>query len=58
MRDVPTDRADVVVGDAFGHHDAMPWHLDDERSGCTKCGASSSRRLYALNVIDFRRSNC
>jgi len=52
MIDVPTSSADVVVGDAFGHH-TVPWHLMtaewlDEVRRVLKPGG-----LYALNVIDF-----
>jgi MFS family permease len=52
MRHVPTDSADVVVGDAFGHH-TVPWHLMtsewlDEVKRVLKPGG-----LYALNIIDF-----
>ena len=49
---LPTDSADVVVGDAFGTY-AVPWHLatarvDDEIRRVLRPGG-----LYALNVIDF-----
>jgi SAM-dependent methyltransferase len=52
MHDVPTDSADVVVGDAFGHH-TVPWHLMttewlQEVKRVLKPGG-----LYALNVIDY-----
>lgn len=52
MLDVPTDSADVVVGDAFGNY-AVPWHLAttewaDEVRRVLKPGG-----LYALNVIDL-----
>jgi MFS family permease len=52
MLDVPSDSADVVVGDAFSHH-TIPWHLMttewlDEVKRVLKPGG-----LYALNVIDF-----
>lgn len=52
MLDLPTDSADVVVGDAFGQQ-AVPWHLT------TSEWVSEVRRvlkpggLYALNVIDL-----
>ncbi len=52
LRDLPTDSADVIVGDAFGTY-AVPWHL------ATTEWAQEVRRvlrpggLYALNVIDF-----
>lgn len=51
MLDVPSDSADVVVGDAFGHV-AVPWHLatsewtDDVRRVLRPDG------LYVLNVVD------
>ncbi len=51
LRDVPTDSADVLVGDAFGGR-SLPWHL------ATAEFAREIRRvvrpggLYALNVID------
>lgn len=53
MLDIPTDSADVVVGDAFGNY-AVPWHLataewTDEVMRVLKPGG-----LYALNVIDYR----
>lgn len=52
MLDVPTDSADVVVGDAFGHF-AVPWHLattewTDEVRRVLKPGG-----LYALNAVDL-----
>ncbi|HXS47673.1 MAG TPA: fused MFS/spermidine synthase, partial [Solirubrobacterales bacterium] len=52
MLEVAADSADVVVGDAFGHH-SVPWHLMtaewlDEVQRVLKPGG-----LYALNVIDF-----
>jgi len=52
LRDVPTDSADVVVGDAFGSY-VIPWHL------ATKEWTQDIKRvmkpggLYALNIIDF-----
>ncbi|MDO9484772.1 MAG: fused MFS/spermidine synthase [Actinomycetota bacterium] len=52
LRDLPTDSADVIVGDAFGTY-AVPWHL------ATTEWAEEVKRvlrpggLYALNVIDF-----
>jgi MFS family permease len=52
MLDVPTNSADVVVGDAFSHR-TVPWHLMtsewlDEVRRVLKPGG-----LYALNVIDL-----
>jgi spermidine synthase len=52
MLDVPTDSADVVVGDAFSG-ESVPWHLTtaewlDEVSRVLKPGG-----LYAMNLIDF-----
>lgn len=52
MREVPTDSADVVVGDAFGHR-TIPWHLMttewlEEVKRVLRPGG-----IYALNVIDF-----
>lgn len=51
MLDVPTESADVVVGDAFGNL-SVPWHLatsewTEEVKRVLKPGG-----LYALNVID------
>lgn len=51
LLDVPSNSADVVVGDAFGHV-AVPWHLataewTDEVRRVLRPGG-----LYALNVID------
>jgi len=53
MLDMPTDSADVVVGDAFGSL-AVPWHLataewTQEIQRVLKPGG-----LYALNVVDLR----
>jgi MFS family permease len=52
MRDVPTNSADVVVGDAFSHR-TVPWHLMttewlDEVKRVLRPGG-----LYTLNVIDY-----
>jgi SAM-dependent methyltransferase len=52
MLDVPTNSADVIIGDAFSHH-TVPWHLMttewmDEVKRVLKPGG-----LYAQNMIDY-----
>jgi hypothetical protein len=52
MLDVPTDSADIVIGDAYGHR-TIPWHLTtaewmDEVQRVLKPGG-----IYAMNIIDF-----
>ena len=56
MRDVPSDSADVVVGDAFSGL-TVPWHLTtaewmDEVKRVLQPGG-----LYTLNMIDYKPQN-
>ncbi len=51
MLDVPTDSADVVVGDAFGNL-SVPWHLTTEEWTEEVERVLKPEGLYALNVID------
>jgi spermidine synthase len=53
LRDVPTDHADVVIGDAYSGT-SVPWHLttvefNDEINRVLVPGAT-----YTMNVIDYR----
>lgn len=52
LLDVPTDSADVVVGDAFGH-EAIPWHLTTAEWTDEVRRVLKPDGLYALNVIDL-----
>jgi spermidine synthase len=52
MLDVPTDSADVVVGDAFGYY-AVPWHLTTDEWTEEVKRVLKPGGLYAVNVIDY-----
>jgi spermidine synthase len=51
MLDVPSESADVVVGDAFGNV-AVPWHLTTAEWTAEVKRVLQPGGLYALNVID------
>jgi len=52
MLDVPTESADVVVGDAFGTY-AVPWHLATTEWTEEVKRVLEPGGLYAINVIDL-----
>lgn len=52
MRELPSDSADVVVGDAFGTY-AVPWHLATDEWAREVRRVLHPGGLYALNVIDY-----
>lgn len=52
LRDLPTDSADVIVGDAFGTY-AVPWHLATTEWAQEVQRVLRPGGLYALNVIDY-----
>ncbi|MBA3367884.1 MAG: fused MFS/spermidine synthase, partial [Geodermatophilaceae bacterium] len=51
LAQAPSDRSDVVVGDAFGGV-AVPWHLTTREAVAEVSRALVPGGLYALNVID------
>lgn len=52
LRDLPTDSADVIVGDAFGTY-AVPWHLATTEWAQEVQRVLRPGGIYALNVIDY-----
>jgi len=52
MLDIPSDSADVVVGDAFGDI-VVPWHLATAEWAAEVKRVLKPGGLYALNVIDL-----
>jgi len=52
LRNLPTDSADVIVGDAFGTY-AVPWHLATTEWAQEVQRVLRPGGLYALNVIDY-----
>ena len=54
LLDVPSDSADVVVGDAFGNV-SVPWHLATTEWTHEIKRVMRPDALYALNVIDTGR---
>jgi MFS family permease len=52
MLDVPTESADVVIGDAYGHR-SIPWHLTTTEWTEEVQRVLEPGGLYALNIIDF-----
>jgi MFS family permease len=53
MLDVPSDSADVVVGDAFSGY-TVPWHLTTEEWIEEVKRVLKPDGLYAVNLIDFQ----
>ena len=51
LRDEPTDRSDLVIGDAFGSL-AVPWHLTTREFLTDVDRVLKPQGLYALNLID------
>jgi hypothetical protein len=51
LGELPSDSADVVIGDAFGSR-AVPWHLATEEFTADVARVLRPGGLYALNVID------
>ena len=52
MRDVKSDSADFVVGDAFSA-DSVPWHLTTSEWADEVKRVLKPSGLYAMNVIDL-----
>lgn len=52
LRDVPTDSADVVIGDAYSGA-SVPWHLTTIEYTTEIDRVLSLEGVYALNVIDY-----
>ncbi|MGD8486011.1 MAG: fused MFS/spermidine synthase [Chloroflexota bacterium] len=51
LEDEPTDRYDLVIGDAFGGP-AVPWHLTTTEFVAEVRRALSADGIYAANIID------
>jgi spermidine synthase len=52
LRDVPTDHADVVIGDAYSGT-SVPWHLTTVEYTEEIDRVLSSTGIYTMNVIDY-----
>ncbi|WFE23265.1 fused MFS/spermidine synthase [Solwaraspora sp. WMMD937] len=52
VTDLPTDSADVVVGDAFGHL-VVPWHLATREMAAEIRRVTRPDGIYLQNVIDY-----
>lgn len=52
MLDVPSDSADLVVGDAYNNH-SVPWQLTTAEWTAEVKRVLKPDGLYAINVIDF-----
>jgi spermidine synthase len=56
LRDVPTDHADVVIGDAYSGT-SVPWHLTTVEFNNEIDRVLAPRGTYTMNVIDYRDLN-
>ena len=56
LRDVPTDHADVVIGDAYSGT-SVPWHLTTVEFNKEINRVLGTGGTYTMNVIDYRDLN-
>lgn len=52
LRNLPTDHADVIVGDAYSGA-SVPWHLTTEEFTTEIDRVLSADGMYVMNVIDY-----